>query len=93
MYGALALHAGERIDDGIKSVSLSPLAIGGARSLIAGTVLALYVRKFNFKFGVAQIGAAVCFALTVIMFVAATKLTTAANAILLQYTAPIYARF
>lgn len=75
----------------IKSVNLSPLAIAGSRSLIAGAVLALYIRKFQFKFGVAQIGAAICFALTVIMFVTATKLTTAANAILLQYTAPIYA--
>lgn len=75
----------------IKTISLSPLAIAGVRSAISGAVLALYLRKFNFKFGVAQIGAAVCFALTVITFVAATKLTTAANAILLQYTAPVYA--
>lgn len=75
----------------IKSISLSPLAIAGVRSAISGIVLALYLRKFQFKFGVPQIGAAVCFALTVIMFVTATKLTTAANAILLQYTAPIYA--
>lgn len=75
----------------IKSIGLSPLAIAGARSAISGAVLAIYIRKFNFKFGVAQIGAAISFALTVILFVASTKLTTAANAILLQYTAPIYA--
>ena len=34
-----------------------------------------------------------CYALTVILFVAATKLTTAANAIFLQFTAPIYLLF
>lgn len=37
--------------------------------------------------------AAVCYALTVILFVTATKLTTAANAIFLQFTAPIYLLF
>lgn len=37
-----------------------------------------------------QILGAVFYAATVISFVAANKLTTAANAILLQYTAPIY---
>lgn len=75
----------------IKSVGLSSLAIAGTRSLIGGLTLAVYIRKFKFKFGVAQIGAAISFALTVVLFVSATKLTTAANAILLQYTAPIYA--
>lgn len=75
----------------IKSVGLSPLAIAGTRSLIAGAILAIYIRKFKFKFGIAQVGASICFALTVILFVTSTKLTTAANAILLQYTAPIYA--
>ena len=34
--------------------------------------------------------AAVSYALTMILFVVANKLTTSANAILLQYTCPIY---
>lgn len=74
----------------IKSVGLHPLAIAGLRSLIGGITLALYQRKFKFTWTKAQWGAAVSFALTVCLFVAATKLTTAANAIFLQYTAPIY---
>jgi drug/metabolite transporter (DMT)-like permease len=36
------------------------------------------------------LGGAICYAGTVILFVIANKWTTAANAILLQYTAPIY---
>ncbi len=37
-----------------------------------------------------QIAAAVAYAACTVTFVTATKLTTAANAILLQYTAPVY---
>ncbi len=74
----------------IKSVALHPLAIASLRSLVGGLVMALYQRKFNFIWTRAQWGAAISFALTVGLFVAATKLTTAANAIFLQYTAPIY---
>jgi drug/metabolite transporter (DMT)-like permease len=74
----------------IKSVPLHPLAIAGIRSAISALVVAIAARRFHFIWTRAQIGAAVCFALTVLAFVAATKLTTAANAILLQYTAPVY---
>lgn len=74
----------------IKSVDLHPLAIAGLRSLVGGLLMALTQRKFNFIWTRAQWGAAISFALTVGLFVAATKLTTAANAIFLQYTAPIY---
>jgi drug/metabolite transporter (DMT)-like permease len=41
----------------------------------------------------AQLGGAVAYAATVTLFVVATKWTTAANAILLQYTAPVYVAF
>jgi len=37
--------------------------------------------------------AAICYALTLFTFVTANRLTTAANAILLQYTAPVYVIF
>src|SRR5439155_851204 len=36
---------------------------------------------------------ALCYALLLVLFVLATKLTTSANAIFLQYTAPIYVLF
>lgn len=79
----------------IKSVQLHPLAIAGLRSLIGGILMILVHRffsrkQFHFVWTRAQWGAAISFALTVLLFVAATKLTTAANAIFLQYTAPIY---
>jgi drug/metabolite transporter (DMT)-like permease len=74
----------------IKSIDLHPLAIAGVRSAIAAVVLALAVPRLRFTWTRVQFATAFCFAFTVISFVSATKLTTAANAILLQYTAPIY---
>lgn len=74
----------------IKWVSWNPLAIAGVRSAISALVLLIFMRKPEFTWSFAQVGGAFSFAATVILFVSATKLTTAANAILLQYTAPIY---
>jgi drug/metabolite transporter (DMT)-like permease len=74
----------------IKSISLHPLAIAGFRSLIAAPVLWAACRRPKFIFTKAQWGTAFCLAITVILFVTSTKLTTAANSILLQYTAPLY---
>ncbi|RUQ38495.1 MAG: DMT family transporter [Candidatus Competibacteraceae bacterium] len=75
----------------IKWVEWNPLAIAGARSLIGALVIALLLgRQLRFDGSFDQIGGAVAYASTVVLFVIANKLTTAANAILLQYTAPIY---
>ena len=74
----------------IKSITWSAPAIAGARSAIAAVVLLPVVRPRNFTWSAAQIGGAVAYAVTVILFVMANKLTTAANAILLQYTAPLW---
>jgi drug/metabolite transporter (DMT)-like permease len=74
----------------IKSVNWNPLAIAGMRSAIATVVILLYMGRPRFTWSAAQIGGAVTYAGTVILFVTATKLTTAANAILLQYTGPIW---
>ncbi|MEN3186352.1 MAG: DMT family transporter [Atribacterota bacterium] len=74
----------------IKSVAWNPLAIAGARSGIAALVFLLYLRRPRFTFSKTQIGAAFSYAGTVVLFVLANKLTTAANAIILQYSAPIY---
>lgn len=75
----------------IKLISWNPLAIAGMRSAIAAIVLLAFLRRPHLTWSSAQIGGAVAYALTVILFVVANKLTTAANAILLQYTSPIYA--
>lgn len=75
----------------IRWVDWNPIAIAGMRSLIGGTVIALVFRnQLKFTGSFEQIGVATAYAGTVVLFVVANKLTTAANAILLQYTAPIY---
>lgn len=74
----------------IKAVDWNPIAIAGSRSLIASIVVFLYLRKPKLTWSKAQLGGAFSYAATVILFVAANKLTTAANAILLQFTAPIF---
>ena len=77
----------------IKLVSWNPVAIAGLRGLIAMVVIIAYVRHPHFTWSFSQIGGAIAYAITVTLFVIATKLTTAANAILLQYTAPVYVAF
>ncbi len=74
----------------IKSVAWPPLAVAGGRGFIAAAFLAVFAPRFRFTWSAAQIGGAVAYAATTILFVTANKLTTAANAILLQYTAPVW---
>src|SRR4051794_12033362 len=74
----------------IKSIDWPPMAIAGGRSAIAIPVILLCIRRPRLTFSLAQIGGALGYAATVILFVFATRMTTAANAIFLQYTAPIY---
>ena len=74
----------------IKTVDWPPLAVAGGRGLIAAAFLWATNRGLRFHCSRAQLLGAVLYAACTITFVAATKLTTAANAILLQYTAPIW---
>ena len=76
----------------IKMVPWSPLAINGARSLISVMVLAVYLKMIKHKIVVnkAVLFGAVCMTGTTTLYCAANKLTTAANAIVLQFTAPIF---
>lgn len=74
----------------IKSIDLSPMAIAGTRSLIATVIMSLAMPAVLRKISWHVMPGAVAYAATVFLFVVATKLTTAANAIFLQYTAPIY---
>ena len=76
----------------IKSVDWNPGAIAAARSLAAMLTIAFLARKeidLAAPTRTERLGA-VFLALLALLFVTATKLTTAANAILLQYTAPIW---
>jgi len=75
---------------GIKKIDLNPLALAGGRSAVAAVVLILLIGWPRFSRDPYQLGGAIAYAATVFLFVSATKLTTAANAILLQYTAPVW---
>ncbi len=74
----------------IKIIDWNPMAIAGTRSAIAGLFLLVWIRKPRITFSFPQIGAALSSAATMLLFVYANKATTSANAILLQYGAPIY---
>jgi len=74
----------------IKWVQWNPMAIAGTRSAIGAVFIWIVLRKSKFSWSREQFLCAMAYAATVILFVIANKLTTAANAILLQYTAPIY---
>ncbi len=74
----------------IKSVGVGPLMVAGLRSLVTGIVLVLAFRPGLAWRDRSLWWGAASYAATVISFVVATKWTSAANAILLQSTAPVY---
>ncbi|MGP7818639.1 DMT family transporter [Niallia sp. 01092] len=75
----------------IKLVDWNPMAIAGARSGIGAIVMLCYLKKpvIHFKEKSTLLGAC-AYASLLVLFVSANKLTTSANAILLQFTAPIW---
>jgi drug/metabolite transporter (DMT)-like permease len=77
----------------IKVIDWNPIAIAGLRSFVASIVIFVYLKRPEFNFSFPQIAAAIAHAVTMLLFVAANKTTTAANAILLQYTAPVMTAF
>jgi len=74
----------------IKFIPWSAMSIIGLRALLAAVVFAVYRRSVKFKFTPGNIMSAVCLASTTVLFVFSNKMTTAAAAILLQFTAPIF---
>ncbi|MDF2674085.1 MAG: putative permease, superfamily [Clostridiales bacterium] len=74
----------------IKLVDLSSFQIASIRSLITATVLLIVIKKPTFNFSMNKILGAIAYASMSLCYISATKMTTAANAIILQYTAPIY---
>jgi drug/metabolite transporter (DMT)-like permease len=74
----------------IKSLDLEPLTIVFYRSLFATLFFLFFVRKTGWAVGVPLGVSTVSYTAAVSIFVLANKLTTAANAIVLQYTAPIF---
>ena len=76
----------------IKLISWSPFMIAGVRSLIAALILGgyMYFRRVPVKICRYSIGAGIGLSASCLFFVVANKLTTAANAIVLQYAAPVF---
>jgi drug/metabolite transporter (DMT)-like permease len=77
----------------IKIIDWNPFNIAFSRSFIALLVIIIFIRKIKFKFSFPLIAAGISYSLTMIFFVIANKTTTAANAIILQYIAPIITAF
>ncbi len=77
----------------IKSVSASALSIAGLRSLFAAVALFVLFREVRSLPKKSHLLGALAYTLTVLTFVSATRMTTAANAIFLQSTAPLYVFF
>jgi len=74
----------------IKLTTLDAYQVTFFRSLFAAITVIIITRKDGFKINAFGIFASIIYALLLFLFVWATKKTTAANAIFLQYTAPIY---
>ncbi len=74
----------------IKLTELSAYELAAARSLVAGIAVALITRREGFRLNYVTALASVLYAALLLLFVIATKLTTSANAIFLQFTAPVY---
>lgn len=74
----------------IKWTTLSGLELSFGRSLLAAITVVLFTRREGFGLNRITLIASVLYAALLLLFVLATKETTAANAIFLQYTAPLY---
>ncbi len=74
----------------IKWTTLSGPELSFGRSLFAAITVALFTRHEGFGLNRLTAMASVVYAALLLLFVLATKQTTAANAIFLQYTAPVY---
>ena len=74
----------------IKATELSAFELSFGRSLLAALTVAYFTRRDGFGVNAVTAILAVLYAALLLLFVMATKRTTAANAIFLQYTAPVY---
>jgi drug/metabolite transporter (DMT)-like permease len=74
----------------IKLVPLPALGVAFWRSLVSAIFLVVVFRPARARWRHASIATSLIYALMILSFVSATKMTTAANAIFLQYTGPLY---
>lgn len=74
----------------IKATTWNSWQVAGSRSLIAALAIAFLLPSARRSWNRSVAYASIAYALTLVLFVTATKLTTSANAIFLQSSAPIY---
>jgi drug/metabolite transporter (DMT)-like permease len=74
----------------IKFLDLPPLTIVFYRSLFAALIFTPFIRRGDVRWKAPVLLSVLAYTAAISAFVAANKLTTAANAIVLQYTAPIF---
>jgi DME family drug/metabolite transporter len=74
----------------IKWTTLTAWQVTGMRSLIAVAALLMFLPEARRHWSRRNWLVGIAYAVTLVLFVAANKLTTAANAIFLQATAPVY---
>ncbi len=76
----------------MKYIDWNPFLISGGRGFFSALVVyaSMRVSGYPMKFTKKSMGIAVATFINILTFITANKLTTAANAIVLQYTAPIF---
>src|SRR3954462_1333030 len=74
----------------IKATSLTAWQVASLRSTVAIAALLVLLPRARRRPTASMLAVGVAYAATLILFVVATKLTTAADAIFLQDTAPLY---
>jgi drug/metabolite transporter (DMT)-like permease len=75
---------------GLDQPAIDPLQIAFGRALFAGLALLPLLRRADLSFRPAMIGTAICFAAMNALYVTAMAIGSAANAVFLQYTAPMW---
>ena len=75
-----------------KLIPWSPLAINGVRNLLGGLMIGGYLlaTRHKLRFNLKILFGAICMSGVTTLFIVANKFTTAANAIVLQYSAPVW---
>jgi drug/metabolite transporter (DMT)-like permease len=74
----------------VKLSTLDGWALNAGRNLFSSLIILAYLRRPHFTGSLPQIGGGIASLTAMLTFVIATQKTSAANAILLQYTSPIF---
>ena len=89
LFGAIAFSLGGLF---VKLIPWNPISINAGRCIFSSMVIGtyMYLSGHKLKLNKTVIKGGLCVCAMLICYVASTKMTTAANAIVLEYTAPIF---